>query len=179
MKKLTIAFLAVLSAIVLASCASEPTALEKALSDSVVAGNPGLEKVEISSVVLRDSVCVRQELARRVRLFETKLSAEKKRNSTPKQIAAVQHVSDILEALQEYSLRMESSSDSTIYYIYDFEVAGKMSDGAAVPRTEMSATVDCSGNVLRLFTPGSNVYSGMGIALPGYRELLESLHASE
>lgn len=153
--------------------------LEQAISDYVVDSNPGLKSINLYDVALREEVTFGAELQRRQALFETKLKVEQKMKSVKRQQDA-QHVAEILGALDDFAERNAALKDNVIYRIYDFQISGKMEDGAQVAKTAMAAAVDCSGNVLKLFTsPSGNVYSGMGIALPGYKELLESLNASE
>jgi len=188
---LKIAVISILTIAGAHGCASpEPDPLNDALVAKVMEINPSLNSFKVYSVALTDTVTLSDELDRRTALFRTKLSVENKlaakyksenkpKNMT-RHLEAARKAESILAALDAYRAGHGASMDSTLYYVYSFRGFGETIDGAEVSDAPMRATVTPDLKVYNLHPEGkSNIYRGMGVAIPGYKALLESLRVSE
>jgi len=187
MKKIVVCALFAAMLILCGCSGNEIRALHKTIEAKVLSDNPRAESFSILSATVCDSVTFSEELSRRVRLFETKVkvedgfvakySSKNLKANTALHTEKAEHAREILRALEEYRQKNASCADSVIYYVVEFVGSGKLYDGTTMEKVTMSAAVGTDLNVYKLSQKRSGIYSGMGVALPGYMDLLKSMRS--
>ena len=190
---LIISVVAAFAALSFQSC-SQPKSdpLKEAIVQGVMAANPDVKSFTVSEVTKVSDVTLEDELGRRTALLETKLKAETRlaekyanvsmRTNEKRHAEAKDRTAAILEALGSYKEEHTAQLDSIVYSIFEFKGYGTKENGSSVKNVDMVVAVTPDMKTYNIIPAGgsnSNVHKGMGRAIPGYMELLESFHTPE
>lgn len=180
--------LAVSAVMALYSCSNQYTPEQQATLDLISSTSGELKEATFTAFAIVDSTTVKQELKRREALFATKvrttenLSDKYRRNNmlvnAEKNAETSAQAKAILADIKELEKELEPCSDSIIYRTYKFSCKGEFVDGKAFEAHDMYVNITPDGKACNLRND-SHYNFGMGVAIPGYSELIEKNRISE
>lgn len=175
------------------SCSQpEVNPLKDAIVKKVIEVNPGMKTFTVTQINKEFDVTLANELDRRQALFETKSRVESKlaakyhKKRMPvnerKHLEEQKIAGKIIDAIEEYRTVHSSQLDSIIYHVLSIKGYGEMEDGSVVSNAEMLISISPNLHIFNMVPSkgeGSNVYKGMGVAIPGYREMITQFRTED
>ena len=145
-------------------------------------------KLEVDQLKLLDSTTFATEFQRRISIYEIRLDQnqarfekyvrEGKRNNATKMFQEMQRDTKIFNELNVMKELMGDDTLKTAYYDYSYVYKGKVGD-QKIPAQQAYATVTPDGRVLTFAGDRKDLHKATGLAIPGYRELLDSFKNAE
>ena len=135
-----------------------------------------------------DSTTYATEFQRRIGIHEIRLDQntarmekyirEKKPNNATKVFQALQRDTKIFNELNAMKEMMGADTLKTAYYDYSYTYSGKVGD-QKIPAKTAYATVTPDGRVITFAGDRKDLHKATGLAIPGYKELLDSFKETE
>ena len=145
-------------------------------------------KIVVDNLQLLDSTTYATEFQRRISIYEIRLDQnqarfekyvrEGKRNNATKMFQEMQRDTKIYNELNLLKELMGDDTLKTAYYDYSYVYRGKVGD-QKIPSKQAYATVTPDGRVLTFAADRKDIHKATGLAIPGYRELLDSFKDAE
>ena len=177
--------------IALAVCACTPKAADP-IADAIVAemmkdiDQP--YKITVDRLQKLDSTTFATEFQRRISIYDIRLDQntarmekyirEGKPKNATKVFQALQRDTKIFNELNAMKEMMGDDTLKTAYYDYSYTYSGKVGDQRIAPK-QAFATVTPDGRVLTFASDRKDIHKASGLAIPGYKELLDSFKEEE
>lgn len=186
MKRLFVLACAVLA---LAACSQKQA---DPVADAIVAemmkGVDQPYSLHITDLKLLDSTTFATEFQRRIGIYDTRLDQNAARLEKYMKQGMQKNATLMFEALQkdtkiynELNAMKEMMGDDTLkiaYYDYSYTYSGKVGK-TRVPAQQAFAAVTPDCRVLTFVSDKRDLHKATGLAIPGYRELLDSFKETE
>lgn len=182
-------FLIALAALAVCACTSKQA---DPIADAIVAemmkdiDQP--YKITVNHLQKLDSTTYATEFKRRISIYEIRLDQntarmekyirENKPTNATKVFQALQRDTKIYNELNVLKEMMGADTLKTAYYDYSYTYGGKVGD-QRIPVKTAYATVTPDGRVLTFAGDRKDLHKATGLAIPGYKELLDSFKEAE
>lgn len=145
-------------------------------------------KITVDHLQKLDSTTFATEFQRRISIYEIRLDQntarmekfirENKPKNATKVFQELQRDTKIYNELNALKEMMGADTLKTAYYDYSYIYSGKVGDQKIPPKTAF-ATVTPDGRVLTFAGERKDIHKATGLAIPGYKELLDSFKEAE
>lgn len=145
-------------------------------------------KITVSNLEKLDSTSFAVEFQRRISIYDIRIDQntarlekyirEGKKNNATKMFNDLQRDTKIFNELNGMKEMMADDTLKTAYYDYSFTYGGKVGN-QKIPSKKAYATVTPDGRVITYGADLKDIHKASGLAIPGYKELLESFKESE
>lgn len=182
-------YLFALTALALCACGQKPA---DPIADAIVAemmkGIDQPYKITVDRLQKLDSTTFATEFQRRISIYDIRLDQntarmekyirEGKPKNATKVFQALQRDTKIFNELNAMKEMMGDDTLKTAYYDYSYTYSGKVGDQRIAPK-QAFATVTPDGRVLTFASDRKDIHKASGLAIPGYKELLDSFKEEE
>lgn len=171
------------AALLMASCSDKaPDPVEEAIVREIMSMDEAFTKVLVKSGIVKvDSTTFRTELQRRKDAFDHKIkvesdlivkySAQNKRNNAERKRKALIRDYEIVRGLDSLENVLGARLDDVAYYEYVF-TAEASNEEKRMTFKDAYAAVTPDGRPLGVASSSKDLHKRMGIAIPGYLEVL-------
>lgn len=145
-------------------------------------------KIDIDHLEKLDSTSFATEFKRRISIYNIRLDQntarmekyirEGKSTNATRMFEALQRDTRIYNELNVIKENMADDTLKTAYYDYSFVYSGKVGK-QRIPRKLAYATITPDGRVLTYAADRKDIHKAAGLAIPGYKELLDSFKENE
>jgi len=145
-------------------------------------------KIKVSDLQRIDSTDFAEEFRRRIGIYDIRIDQntarlekyirEGKKNNATRMFEDLQRDTKIFNELNAMKEMMGDDTLKTAYYDYSFTYGGKVGD-SRVPSKKAYATITPDGRVLTYGADLKDIHKASGLAIPGYKELLDSFKTGE
>jgi len=166
----------------------QPDPVAEAIAEAMTKDIDQPCKITVSNLQKLDSTTFATEFQRRISIYEIRLDQnqarfekyvrEGKRNNATKMFQEMQRDTKIYNELNLLKELMGDDTLKTAYYDYSYVYRGKVGD-QKIPSKQAYATVTPDGRVLTFAADRKDIHKATGLAIPGYRELLDSFKDAE
>ena len=139
--------------------------------------------ITVSNLEKLDSTSFAVEFKRRISIYDIRIDQntarlekyirEGKKNNATKMFEDLQRDTKIFNELNGMKEMMADDTLKTAYYDYSFVYGGKVGN-QRIPSKKAYATVTPDGRVLTYGADLKDIHKASGLAIPGYKELLDS-----
>lgn len=176
------AFLMAAVALILSSCASKYSDEKAAVAAKIAETMGEVQNFNFKSFEQIGQTTVGEEIEMRVKAFKTKLEQDQKffdmytaggvLGKAAQKKTAIER--DQLHLTQLDSIRntLGAGLGEIAYRDYKFSAAGKLKD-SQLEATDWYAAIAPDGTVLSLVQDQKNLHKGLGVTIPGYKEMFD------
>ena len=169
--------------LLLAACSSKNDPLAQALVEAMTKDIDQPCKISVSNVQKLDSTTFATEFKRRISIYDIRIDQntarlekyirQGKSTNATKMFNDLQRDTKIYNELIGMKEMMADDTLKTAYYDYSFVYGGKVGN-QRIPSKKAYATVTPDGRVLTYGADLKDIHKASGLAIPGYKELLDS-----
>lgn len=180
MKKFILLFFA---AALLAGCNQALTPEQELAIQLLSQKNGEIGKIDFSRFELVDSTTLGQEIQRRIALFETKIRIEgnnvakyesrNMRANAKRHRESMERSQTILDNITYLADSLSDRKDRILYRTYLFSCTGSFADKTKFTCDKMFLNVATDG-INSCLKDSDNYHKGMGIAIPGYLDIMHN-----
>ena len=176
-------FLPLCILLLLAACTSNQDPVAQAIADAMTKDIDKPCKIKVGNLQKLDSTSFAVEFKRRISIYDIRIDQntarlekyirEGKSTNATKMFENLQRDTKIYNELTGMKEMMADDTLKTAYYDYSFTYSGKVGD-QRIPLKKAYATITPDGRVLTYGADLKDIHKASGLAIPGYKELLDS-----
>lgn len=182
-------YLMALTALMICACAEKPVdPVAEAIVAEMMKEIDQPYEIQVENLQKLDSTTYATEFARRIEIYDTRLDQntarmekyirERKPKNATKVFQELQRDTKIFNELNAMREMMGDDTLKIAYYDYAYTYSGKVGDKKIAPKSAF-ATVTPAGKILTYASDRKDLHKATGLAIPGYKELLESFKEPE
>lgn len=174
--------------LLLAACSSKNDPLAQALVEAMTKDIDQPCKISVSNVQKLDSTTFATEFKRRISIYDIRIDQntarlekyirQGKSTNATKMFNDLQRDTKIYNELIGMKEMMADDTLKTAYYDYSYTYGGKVGK-QRIPSKKAYATITPDGRVLTYGADLKDIHKASGLAIPGYKELLDSFKEAE